>query len=297
LTTHGAPANRPEVVCPIDGSTVHWDEAGLTCLSCGRNWDRHGDVALFLPERVESISIDDPEEEPESASRNDWRFRLPIDETTRVLELGSTDDGAATALAFEAGSVVAVRESAADAVRLELRARQLALTTLAPVAAPLGVLPLADRSFDVAVIHDALTRVATDHADGTRAQRQLLRALFRKLEPGGLLWAEMPNRFALDRFARGWSGGSGLHGLDGLHKLFAENGFPQFESFVVLRMDGRREIVPLTDPTVFEFVMGRTPQSRPGAARQFATRQAFRAGLLPRLAPGFAFLATRGKAR
>lgn len=305
LTTHGAPADRPEVVCPVDGSAVHWDEAGLTCLSCGRTWDRDGDVALFVPPDAAAVAavvdaIDagaDPDDDA-PASRNDWRFLLPVDEKTRVLELGTSDDGAAVALAFEAASVVAVRESAADAIRLEARARSLALSTLSPVAAPLGVLPIGDRSCDVAVVHDALVRIAADADDATRAQRMLLRALFRKLVPEGLLWAEMPNRFALERFGLQWAASGGLHGLDGVRRLFAENGFPHVETFVVLPVEGRRELVPLADPTVFDFVMNRgRGGSRADDAKEFAARQAFRAGLLPRLAPGFAFLATRGKAR
>jgi SAM-dependent methyltransferase len=298
LTTHGAPVGRPEVVCPVDGSAVHWDEAGLTCLSCGRTWERDGDVALFVPPDPAEDTAEHETEDDAPASRNDWRFLLPVDEKTRVLELGTRDDGAATALAFEAGSVVAVRESAADAIRLEARARSLALSTLSPVAAPLGVVPLADRSFDVAILHDALVRVSIDEKDPARAQRTLLRAVFRKLAPEGLLWAEMPNRFAMERFGHGWAASGGLHGLDSIRRLFAENGFPHLETFVVLHVDGRRELVPLADPTVFDFVMNRGAEgSRTEEAKEFAARQAFRAGLLPRLAPGFAFLATRGRAR
>jgi SAM-dependent methyltransferase len=296
-TARRAPAGRPEVVCPIDGSPVHWDEAGVTCLGCGRSWKRWGRVPLFAgraPSRpeVSDVSDDAP------AARNDWRFYLPIDESTRVLELGRGDDGAAIALAYEAASVVAIREDAAEAIALERHARALALPTLAPVAAPFATLPLPNRSADVAVIHDTLARVTTGPGDPDVAQRRLLRALFRALRAGGLLWGEMPNRFAPGRRMERGNAVRGLHGLDGLGRLLAGNGFARFDAFVVLHADGQRHLVPLDDSTVFEYVRGtRARHGRGAAVRDVAARHAFRAGLVPRLASAFAFRATRGNAR
>jgi len=288
-TLPDAAAGRPGVACPIDASGLHWDEAGVTCLACGRSWPRSGAVPLFVP------SLADPGPSPDEvrapASRNDWRFHLPVDDTTRVLELGREGDGAAVALAYEAGTVIALRESAATAVRLALRARERRLGALSPVAAPLGMLPLPDRSVDVAVIHDALFRVAERASDPLVAQRRLLRALFRKLVPGGLLWATLPNRFATGRLPVGLAG-RGRHGLDGLGALLAGNGFARFDAFVELERGGRRHLVPVGAPAVYDYVRGTA-----GTLRDRVAHHAFRLGLLPRLAPSFAVLAVRGKAR
>jgi SAM-dependent methyltransferase len=171
---------------------------------------------------------------------------------------------------------------------------------LLPMAAPAGMLPIPDRSVDVAVIHQALVHTGADAKNPTLAQRRLLRALFRKLVPGGLLWAEMPNRFAPEHLGRSWRGDDGRHGLDGMRRLLAGNGFARFDAFVALHAKGQRHLVPLDDPTVFSFVRasGRPrSRSRVDVAREFAARSGFRLGLLPRFATSFAFRAVRGKAR
>lgn len=309
LTTTTASPGQPEVVCPVDGATIHWDEAGLTCLSCGRTWDRDGNVPLFVGPTSDTAadSADlQRSDAPTRAARHDWRFRLPIDESSRVLEMGTRDDLGAVSLAFEAGSVIALRQHAADAVALERRARELELGTLLPIATPLGVLPIPDRSLDVAVIHDALGMVARESTIAG-AQRSLLRALFRKLTLGGLLWAEVPNRFALDRAGWGWARGNGRHGLGGLRRLLAENGFPETEVFAILHLGGRRECLPVTDPTVFDFAWRRAARDLHPSPSRFrkhgdelvaaAARRAFRAGWIPRTASGFAVLARRGAAK
>ncbi len=294
ITNSGAPVGRPEVVCPVDGATIHWDEAGVTCLVCGRAWEREGDIPLFL-------APDGPETDPEPideplAARNDWRFRLSIDEGTRVLELGARGDGAAVSLAYEAESVVALRASVADAIRLEKRRNELELSTLAPMAAPPGIVPVTNGSIDVAVIHDVLSEIAADEKTPERPQRQLLHTLSRKVAPGGLVWAHMRNRFAWNRRGWDWARTDGSHGLDAIRQLFQGNGFPRVEILAVLNLNGRREIIPLDDPTLFEFVTQvRSGSSPRDTARRWAARAAFRYGAVGRLAPSYIVIAYRGK--
>jgi SAM-dependent methyltransferase len=244
-------------------------------------------VPLFAPDDSEAGG----EPYDPGHTHHDWRFHLPVRTESRVLELGTRRDDAAVALAYESESVVALRAHATDAIRLDAHRQELALRALTAVATPLGGVPVANRSVDVAVLHNALGQVAAASRSPLDAQRRLLRTVFRRLVPGGLLWAEVPNRFDPRNLLDAWRD-SGAHGLGGTRALLENNGFPHHRVFGVFRVDGRREIVPLDDGTVFGWVL----RDRSPLARRLA-RGAFRAGVMPHFAASFAVIATRGEAK
>ncbi len=277
-------AGPADVLCPVDSGLLHWDDAGVTCLSCGRSWRRDGDVPCFADGDAPATAPEDDE----PAARNDWRFLFSVEEDTRVLELGTRSEAAAIALAFEAGRVVALREHASDAVRLARRADELALDTLQSIAVARGTLPVPDTSFDRVVVHDALVRpVATGSLQAAR--RLLLHAIRDRLAPGGLLLAEIANR-------RLGPSTAGAMTLGQIRRMLLDAGFPRAEILAVLRTGGRRELVPVHDSTIFEWTTKRAGADTAWRrVRRAAERTAFRAGIVPRLADSFLVVAHRGK--
>jgi hypothetical protein len=273
------PATR--FACPVDGGPLHWDEAGITCLACGRDWPRRGAVPVFTGPRSEPYAGDAAAPRPAAAGSGDWRFLFPAGDEVRVLELEGDEEGTALSLAPDVGSVVVAVGSETRAVALHEEAADRGLDNVLPVAAPPDILPFPDEAFDAVVIHDRLDRLAGD-GDPSHGL-SLLRRLRSKMVPGGVLWLTASNRFAAD-------GARGPHGLDGLRRLLSRAGWETAEIFS--RPHHSRELLPLDDPTVQDW---RVERSVSHASRLFrlAAKSAFRLGVAPRRAPGFGLLARR----
>ena len=180
---------KVEFVCPRDGDVLRWDEAGITCLKCGEQWDRHDAIPVFsnpdgywgeIPQEemepllaeAESLGWEaalrkrllgegsaeswhhEGEKEEGAAPRGeflhryatdparaDWRFLLSLNERSRVIDLGAGWGALAMAIAPEVGLMVATDDMVERARFLEIRARQLGLDNVVPVAAPAQDIP------------------------------------------------------------------------------------------------------------------------------------------------------------
>ncbi|MDP6528075.1 MAG: hypothetical protein QGI43_00075, partial [Gemmatimonadota bacterium] len=70
------------------------------------------------------------------ASRADWRFLLPLNEDSRVLDIGAGWGALSMAIAPEVGLVVAADDMVERARFLEIRARQSGFDHVQPIATP-----------------------------------------------------------------------------------------------------------------------------------------------------------------
>lgn len=220
----------------------------------------------------------------------DWRFLLPVDERSRVLELSGRDD-VAIAFAFEADRVVALRASAAHAGILGGRATDAGLRNVDVIAGELSdALPRLVGPFDVVTVHDALDRGARRAA---AADERLLVALRRTLTPFGALWIAARNRFS---WGAPTHAPTGTRGLDELKRLLHRAGFASVDAWALLPdADRPQEIVPLDSKAAFDYVAERDRSEGKSAVSVALAKSAFRMGLAPRVVPAFGMVARSGE--
>ena len=273
--------------CPVDGGPLHWDEVGVTCLTCARSWPRRGAVPVFQdpsgsPE-AEAVAESVREPTPD-ARRNDWRFLFPADDGLRVLEIETGSGRAALAMAADFAELAVVTATEHRAVELREEALALGLDHVSPVVASIVALPFPEDAFDAVVLHDSLDRFPAGK-EGDLQRLTLLRRLRARVAPGGVLWIEASNRWAP-------SSSGGTHGLDGLRRLLVRTGWETVEEFA--RGADRRDLIPLDDPTVQDWRLAQASgDSRRDRISSLLARGAFRAGLTPRRVPAFGMLARR----
>lgn len=304
------PARPSPFACPTDGSPLLWGETGVACRDCGRAWDRHGNVPLFLRgdpadddllARAENEGWQAALDGRASAAdldpaRADWRFLLPLSERSRVLEIGAGWGSVATAIAPEVDTVVATTEDTTQARLIEIRARQTRLDNVVPAVASALYLPVPDGAFDLVVLNGVLDRSGDRGRRQKRRDAQLhaLRTVRAKLAPNGFLWVGAGNRFGrrdpLDP-ARGPGTGRGFTcGLDGYRRLLADAGFARVDFYAPLPgLERPKELLPLADPTVTDFWVERRVPARSFRARTL--KWAFRSGILQRLVPFYGIVA------
>ncbi|NNE44245.1 MAG: methyltransferase domain-containing protein, partial [Gemmatimonadetes bacterium] len=146
-----------DIVCPHDSTVLHWDDAGLTCPHCGRDWERDGRIPLFTEAPGETVatanafadsagadSIPAAADEPNT----DWRFLLPLTAETRVLVVGFGTGRIATELAPDVRSVTVLHADLPTLRALELRIRHESHENVAAVLST-GALPFPPGSFDL----------------------------------------------------------------------------------------------------------------------------------------------------
>ena len=292
-----APGVGPaDLVCPGDGGPLHWDEAGIACLQCGRQWDRVGRIPVF-----ESVEPDDLElegdAEPDLAGA-DWRFLTPLDEASRVLDLGAGAGATTLAVAPEVELVAASDRSLDRVLALAARAKRMNLDNVALFVAAADVIPFPDRTFDLIALNDP---VAGDPTPGSRraddGTQRFFERIWSKLAPGGRVWFETSNRWALPILVDGERAvrpARVAHGLHGWRKALRGIGFDRIDFWAPLRSLGSSKVfVPLDRPAAFEFILDRTPAGTRGRLRRTLEKWAFRSGLLPRVVPSFAVLARK----
>lgn len=283
------PPQALDIVCPRDGAELLWDDAGVTCPSCGGEWDRQGDVPLFAPGEPapEGNAAATAATAATDADRGpDWRFLFPLETDSRVLLAGFAEDGFAESLAPDVAAVGAIVPVAPPS----------GSTPDNVVAAVTTVdrLPFRDATFDLVAADPHLLPVDRD------ARARLLRALLGKLKPGGRLYVPATNRWGR-LFPAGGSGRpaaphppAGSLGMRGWRRLLERAGFVGVR-FHAAFPDARRprELVPLDDRAALDWWwrnVSRRPRHGIPAA---VARLTHRAGLTPRLVPHFAIVARR----
>ena len=134
----------------------------------------------------------------------DGRFVAPIDNTSRVLDLGCGYGGLSIPLARSSGEVVSVDATFERVKMTALRAESEGLANLVPVHANALELPLPPASFDCVFLNGVLEWVGEwDHSREPRdVQLGVLRKTHELLKPGGTLYLAIENRWGLELLYR-----------------------------------------------------------------------------------------------
>lgn len=219
--SHGA----PQLACP--NCEVPLEEAAdnLACARCGSRYPVRDGVARFNPQgfywgeiprgqvlaildraraagwraAVEEIlaparpDLRDYVVEP---GRADFRYYLPINGDSDVLDLGAGWGSLTALLAPHCGWVTAVEGVQERLDFLTMRCRQEGLSNVTALRADLRHLPFLPRSFDVVLMNGVLEWVgcAEERQAPGVMQRRFLRRIRRLLRPGGIAYIGIENR-------------------------------------------------------------------------------------------------------
>ena len=129
--------------------------------------------------------------------RADWRFFIPLDNQSVVLDIGCGWGSLACEIARESGSVYCVDASRSKLEFVQSRANAEQLNALHTVHADfLDGLPFPDRSFDLIVLNGVLewAGVFRDELTPESYQGRLLREARRVMKDGGHLYVGIENR-------------------------------------------------------------------------------------------------------
>jgi SAM-dependent methyltransferase len=259
------------------------------------------------------------------ASRADWRFLLPLHQRSRVLDVGAGWGAITMAIAPEVGVVVAADDMVDRARFLAIRARQLGLHNVVPVATPAQEVPFPDGTFDLVILNGVLEWVGVSRVmkNPRDVQRLVLRTLARKLAPGGRLYLAIENRWGYHYFMgtpddhtkiRGtnlmprWLANqvtkaktgreyrAYTHSKGALTRLLESAGFTDIEFFATIPTYRRpKDFLPLASPTVFDWYCTRYPAE--DAKRRLkveAAKLLYRLGIVQQLVPHFGVIARVG---
>ncbi|HZR00926.1 MAG TPA: methyltransferase domain-containing protein [Chloroflexota bacterium] len=242
------------LVCPACNGEVEQSAAGLWCRGCGHGWPLADGIPHFggTDLRAHRLGIDDRWGVARAAAREgwdvalhdrlraldprayrqavdeyraQWRFVLPLTETSRIVDLNCGWGAAAFNLAESCGLVVAADACPAQARLVAHRARQTGRHNL--VALQLGLdqpFPLREASFDAVALVDGLAW----QPDPARQRRIVARARA-LLRPGGTFLLAEPNRLTVA--PRPWSGPRGARTPGGYARLLRSAGFHDLELY------------------------------------------------------------------
>jgi ubiquinone/menaquinone biosynthesis C-methylase UbiE len=138
-------------------------------------------------------------------SRGDFRFLLPLNNHSRVLDVGCGWGAVTCAFARTSGEVVAADSNIYTLQFLKIRAEQEELDNIKPVnIQPLddARLPFADSYFDAVLLNGVLEWVgsATKENRPDEIQKKALKEIRRILKPGGKLYIGIENRIGYHYF-------------------------------------------------------------------------------------------------
>lgn len=216
-------------------------------------------------------------------NRADWRFFLPLDRNSRVLDLGAGLGRISIPLARIVGKVVACDSSSVRIKFLKKLAAAKELSNIETVVADVFNLPFEEESFDLIVMNGLLEWVGkTDlYKDPREAQVESLKICKKLLKKGGFLYVGIENRFALaylrgidhsglrftsflprwlsDRYTRLRTGkryDTYTYSVSGYKKLFEEAGFKNPDFYLVYPgYNLPRIIVPYHNLNLLKYVM------------------------------------------
>lgn len=224
----------------------------------------------------------------------DWRFAIPLDARSVVLDIGAGMGRSTIPLARVAKRVVAFDKSVLRARFIKRRVASEGLTNVDVFVGDLFDLPLPEHSFDVIAMNGILEWVGlnTSFANPRDAQVAALKICAKLLRPGGYLYVGIENRWALaylrgkdhsgirytsymprilaDAYCRlRWVGSyrTYTYGYQGYKKLFAE-AFPSLETYLLFPgYNDPRTLIPYNDLRALRWYL--TTLSSPRRARVY----------------------------
>ncbi len=216
-------------------------------------------------------------------NRADWRFFLPLDHNSRVLDAGAGLGRISIPLARVVKEVVACDSSSVRIKFLKKLAEAKGLNNIKTIVADIFNLPFEEESFDLIVMNGLLEWVGkTDlYKDPREAQIACLKAFKKLLKKGGHLYVGIENRFALaylrgidhsglrftsflprwlaDKytiFRTGQRYDTYTYNISGYKTLFKESGFENPDFYLVYPgYNLPRIIVPYQDLNLLKYVI------------------------------------------
>lgn len=261
-----------------------------------------------------------------SEGRADFRFLMPVDGNSVILDVGSGWGNITTAFARTSRYVIALDTNLDNLRFVQLRAQQEGLRNVIVAQGDASTLPIQPASCDAAVMVGVLEWVAWGRANGSphRLQEQALVRVHRALKPGGCLYLAIENRFSFKYFlgvkephtnlrfisllpntlaqkysqlARGQDYQEITYSLWGLRKLLRSVGFRQIKFFFPIPgYQNFRFLVDFQDRGVSRFVLERLRTHPRFTRRQYLAGRAMLylpLGLARFFWPSFSVLAVR----
>lgn len=231
------PQHRPNLAdllaCPACRGKLETVRSELCCLECGARWPIRAGIPCFLPDgqisdyglarqmgelnelavregwyaaAIQKARLDRrPDYALEyitSEARADFRFILPMNESSVVLDIGSGWGNISTAFARSCRLVYALDTTIENLRFVQIRAQQEQLPNVIPVLGDGTRPPIPSRTCDVAVMVGVLEWIAWGRSDGSpiALQQQALEKVWKVLKPGGHLYIGIENRFGFQYF-------------------------------------------------------------------------------------------------
>jgi ubiquinone/menaquinone biosynthesis C-methylase UbiE len=137
-----------------------------------------------------------------SEARADFRFLMPVDSNSVILDVGSGWGNITTAFARTARYVIALDTNLDNLRFVQLRAQQEGLHNVIVAQGDACTLPIRQASCDAALMVGVLEWVAWGRVDDSpqHLQKRALQRIHRALKPGGCLYLAMANRFSFKYF-------------------------------------------------------------------------------------------------
>lgn len=134
-------------------------------------------------------------------SRYDWRFILPINRNSRVLDVGAGFGAAAIQVAKDAGLVVALETTLERLQFLELWRKNENLENIVPILVGIKDAPLPEKFFDVIIMSGVLEWLGTSNSgDPAKVQQFVLQKCRKLLKDDGTLYIGIENRIGFNYF-------------------------------------------------------------------------------------------------
>ncbi|MBK7920532.1 MAG: class I SAM-dependent methyltransferase [Chloroflexi bacterium] len=223
-----------QLTCPDCSSILQEQEQQLICQNCDRIWALTDGIARFvenayywgeLPQElmrkvnthakahgwISALNTYVKDDYANiynyvtDANRADFTYFIPLTQDSVVLDVGSGWGTIPYLLALRHKHVVSL-ESVEERITFQrIRAEQEGLDNLQLIQASFLRMPLAENSFDLAILNGVLEwiGIASEVKSPRELQLNVLRKLWSSLKPGGWLYVGIENRFGYDYFLGG----------------------------------------------------------------------------------------------
>ena len=330
---------EPEWQCPkcgkagsdVDGvpcfndPEYYWGEISREAMQRANAIARESDWQRAVEQTVESPSVRDYITDPR---RSDFQYIWDLPKNSRILDIGAGWGAIASGLGRNFERVVAVEGVLERARFIDVRVRQLGLSSVQPICADFLRLPLAPGQFDAVVLNGVLEWIglASKTGDPRDLQVQFLKRVHGLLKPSGFVCVGIENRVGWSMF-RGGIDHSGLrytslmprplaaawcnwkgrgyrsaanrgyraytYSLPGYRRLFREAGFQSVKPYHA--WDGYNKpsvLLPLDDKHALLHFLGRLglQEFAKGRLKHAVIKQVIRSGLWAQVASEYIFL-------